>query len=198
MAIVSLGGGYFIDTSKPGTYSDGTKTYQDPGTIKDTQPVTIAATPATSGTGVSAPYGGSSFQNKMAVKVAASEKLVTEDVSQFSESQIVQELFEDFALDEIMTMGRSETVLGMNVNYQPIKNVASIYFQYSPKSILALAGVSDEESQEIGIDISKHLIDNPIAIDPITGEIVIGFKNMNSSDRIEVEMISSGDIITTS
>jgi hypothetical protein len=198
MAIVPLGGGYFIDTSKPGTYSDGTKTYQDPGTVKDTQSTTIAPTPATSGTGVSTPYSGSSFQNRMAVKIAAPSNLVTQEDSNASPEQITQELFEDLSLDEIMTMGRSETVLGMNITYQPIKNVASIYFQYNPKSILALAGVADEESQQIGIDISKHLIDSPIAIDPITGEIVIGFKNMNSSDRVEVEMISSGDIITTS
>lgn len=195
-------GGFYNGVSGVNVINDGSgnpvKYYGDIRNLTSAQKMPLGSTPGNSGTGSTAPYGGSSFQKKMAIKVAAPTNLVTQEASTSSAEQITQELFEDLSLSELMTMGRSETVLGMNITYQPIKNVASIYFQYSPKSILALAGVSDEETQEIGIDISKHLIDSPIAIDPITGEIVIGFKNMNSSDRIEVEMISSGDIITTS
>ncbi len=195
-------GGFYNGLSGVNVINDGSgnpiKYYGDVANLTDVQRMPLGTKPQTAGlSGTSAGYSGSSFQNKIAVKIGTSEPLVTEQ-SMSSVDQITQELFEDLSLDEIMTMGRSETVLGMNITYQPIKNVASIYFQYNPKSILALAGVAESESQEIGIDISKHLIDNPIAVDPTTGEIVIGFKNLNSSDRIEVEMISSGDIITTS
>lgn len=194
-------GGFYNGLSGVNVVNDGSgnpiKYYGDVANLTDVQRMPLGTKPTTTGIATTPGATGSSFQSKMAVKIGTSEPLVTEQ-SMSSVDQITQELFEDLSLDEIMAMGRSETVLGMNITYQPIKNVASIYFQYNPKNILALAGVADSESQEIGIDISKHLIDDPIAIDPTTGEIVIGFKNLNGSDRIEVEVISSGDIITTS
>ncbi len=194
-------GGFYNGLSGVNVVNDGNgnpiKYYGDVANLTDVQRMPLGTKPTTTGIATIPGATGSSFQNKMAVKMGTSEPLVTEQVMS-SVDQITQELFEDLSLDEIMAMGRSETVLGMNITYQPIKNVASIYFQYNPKNILALAGVAESESQEIGIDLSKHLIDDPIAIDPTTGEIVIGFKNLNGSDRIEVEVISSGDIITTS
>ncbi len=93
-----------------------------------------------------------------------------------------------------MDLGRSETVLGQNVSYKPIKNISDIYFTYSPKKILALQGTFDSSGDNSTIRLDDFIVDDQITIDPNTGDILVAFENVTEDTIIQIELVSGGEI----
>lgn len=129
---------------------------------------------------------------KLPVAISVPGNIITEEFIG-SEAQLVEELFEDLSLFELMEMGRSESVLGLNINYQPIKNLSDIYFTYSPKRILALSGGDDSEGL-LGLNLNQYTVDGSVSIDPLTGDMIIAVADIKDGFAIQVEVLSGGEI----
>jgi hypothetical protein len=154
--------------------------------------VVTSATPATSVTGggqASTTYVG----KKPAVAISVPGNIITEEVAG-SEGLIVEELFEDLSLFELMELGRSDSVLGLNITYQPIKNISDIYFTYSPKKILALSGTFGDSDESSALKLGQYSVDGAMSIDPLTGDLLVAVDNVKDGFVVQVEIVSGGEI----
>jgi hypothetical protein len=159
---------------------------------------TLQATPhqpsdnkgGTSGSGSSSSGG-----RKLPVAISVPGNIITEEPG-YDESDMIQELFEDLSIYELMDMGRSDVVLGMNFEYQPIKNISDIYYRYNPKKILALTGTFGEIDAQVGLKLGDFVtnVDGIVFLDPETGDLVIAADNVQPGIVLEVELVNSGDI----
>ncbi len=93
-----------------------------------------------------------------------------------------------------MDLGRSETVLGQNITYQPIKNISDIYFTYSPKKILALSGTFEETELSSALKIGQYSVDGAITLDPLTGDLIVAVDNVKDGFVVQVELFAGGEI----
>lgn len=130
---------------------------------------------------------------KLPVAISVPGNIITEEQSG-SESQIIEELFEDLSLFELMELGRSEMVLGQNVSYQPIKNISDIYFTYSPKKILGLSGTFSDTEASSALKIGQYSVDGAIYLDEETGDLVVAVENVKDGFLVQVEIVSGGEI----
>jgi hypothetical protein len=130
---------------------------------------------------------------KPAIAISVPGNIITED-PQGSEESIIEELFENLSLFELMEFGRSDSVLGLNFSYQPIKNLSDIYFTYSPKKILALSGTFGIGDDSSALKLDEYSIDGPITIDPLTGDLLLAVNNVKDGFVVQVEVISGGEI----
>lgn len=139
--------------------------------------------------------GGGTNQVRRSLPIAISipGNIITEEQSN-NESLIVEELFEDLSLFELMEFGRSDTVLGQNVSYKPIKNISDIYFTYSPKNILALQGTFGENESSAFLKFNQYAVDGAVTLDPATGDLVIEVENVKDGFVVQVQLIAAGEI----
>lgn len=131
---------------------------------------------------------------KPAVAISVPGNIITEEVAG-SEGLIVEELFEDLSLFELMELGRSDSVLGLNFTYQPIKNLSDIYFTYSPKKILALSGTFGDSDESSALKLDQYSVDGSVTIDPITGDLLVAVDNVKEGFVVQVELVSGGEIL---
>jgi hypothetical protein len=165
--------------------ADGTKYYGDIKNLVNGK-LPVAATPEVA-------KGTTQSQNRRNLPIAISVpgNIITEELAG-SESLLVEELFEDLSLFELMDLGRSEAVLGLNITYQPIKNLSDIYFTYSPKRILALSGTFEDSSS--ALDIGQYSVDGAVYLDSATGDLIVAVDNVKDGFTVQVEMLSGGEI----
>lgn len=157
--------------------------------------IVLNATPAQPGAGGNQGNNNNlSDKRKLPVAISVPGNIITEE-AEGSELSMVEELFEDLSLFELMDMGRSETVLGQNINYQPIKNLSDIYFRYDPRRILALSGTITETESASSLKIGEFSVDGAISIDPLTGDLLIVVENMKDNFLVQVEVVAGGEIL---
>lgn len=151
----------------------------------------VGALPQTGLTGGSqaTTYSG----KKPAVAISIPGNIITEEVAG-SEGLIVEELFEDLSLFELMELGRSDSVLGLNITYQPIKNLSDIYFTYSPKKILALSGTFGDSDESSALKLDQYSVDGSVTVDPLTGDLLVAVNNVKDGFVVQVELVSGGEI----
>lgn len=130
---------------------------------------------------------------KPAVAISVPGNIITEEVAGY-EGLIIEELFEDLSLFELMELGRSDSVLGLNVTYQPIKNLSDIYFTYSPKKILALSGTFGDSDESSALKLDQYSVDGSVTIDPLTGDLLVAVSNVKDGFAVQVELVSGGEI----
>lgn len=135
-------------------------------------------------------------RKKLPIAISVPGNIITEE-AMGGESQIVEELFDDLSLFELMDLGRSDIVLGQNVAYQPIKNISDIYFTYSPKKILALSGTFEETELSSTLKIGQYSVDGAIYLDSETGDLIVAVDNLKDGFAVQVELVSSGEILDT-
>lgn len=132
-------------------------------------------------------------KRNLPIAISIPGNIITEEATS-GEGSIIEELFEDLSLFQLMDMGRSETVLGQNVSYRPIKNISDIYFTYSPKKILALQGTFGETESSTSLRFNEYVVDGAAYMDSATGDLVIAVENMKDGLLVEVELITAGAI----
>ncbi len=130
---------------------------------------------------------------KLPVAISVPGNIVTEEQAGL-ESQIIEELFEDLSLFELMELGRSEMVLGQNVSYQPIKNISDIYFTYNPKKILGLSGTFSDTEASSALKIGQYSVEGAAYLDEETGDLVFAVENVKDGFLVQVEIVSGGEI----
>jgi hypothetical protein len=165
--------------------ADGTKYYGDTNNLVNGK-LPVAATPE-----VVKVTSQSQNRRNLPIAISVPGNIITEELAG-SESLLVEELFEDLSLFELMDLGRSETVLGLNITYQPIKNLSDIYFTYSPKRILALSGTFVDSSS--ALDIGQYSVDGAVYLDSATGDLIVAVDNVKDGFVVQVEMLSGGEI----
>ena len=154
----------------------------------------VGAKPETSGDGGNNGQNSTTYVGKKpAIARSVPGNIITEEVAG-SEGLIVEELFEDLSLFELMELGRSDSVLGLNVTYQPIKNLSDIYFTYSPKKILALSGTFGDSDESSALKLDQYSVDGSVTIDPLTGDLLIAVDNIKDGFVVQVELVSGGEI----
>ena len=132
-------------------------------------------------------------KRNLPIAISIPGNIITEEATA-GEGAMVEELFEDLSLFELMELGRSETVLGQNVSYRPIKNISDIYFTYSPKKILALQGTFGDTESSIPLKFNEYVVDGAAYINKATGDLVIAIENMKDNLLVQVEIITAGEI----
>lgn len=175
MPYFRLGGPMLLDDGNSDTFVSQTALPQSGGNIGQQQPTTIVS------------------KKSLPIAISVPGNIITEEADS-AEGAIVEELFEDLSLFELMELGRSETVLGQNITYRPIKNISDIYFTYSPKKILALQGTFDDMESSTSLKFNQYAVDGAITLDPETGDLIIAVDNVKDSFVIQVQILSAGEI----
>jgi hypothetical protein len=111
-------------------------------------------------------------------------------------------LFEDIGGQELINISRSDTIDGLDILYQPIKNIASILFQYNPQNILKLQDTSASYFRNFPIHLENKIPEcgtgpdcNIVYVDPETGNIIINVINLDKNEQVEVQIMNKGAIL---
>lgn len=128
-------------------------------------------------------------------------------------------IFEDIGGQELINISRGDIINGQNIMYQPIKNLTNILFQYNPQNILKLQDTSETYFKNFPIRLEKKIPNcgtgftyNAITAqrtencrivymdkDPASatfGSIIIDLINLQSDEQVEVQVMSSGAVLS--
>jgi hypothetical protein len=134
-------------------------------------------------------------------------KPATKDIILFDDEttpiEIMQDLiFENIGGQELINIIRGDIINGLNVIYQPIKNLTSLYFQYNPQNILALQDTDTNYFKKFPIIFSSKVPEcgtgpncSIVYIDQDTGDLVINVINLARDEQVEVSIISDGEVL---
>jgi hypothetical protein len=126
------------------------------------------------------------------VKQAPKDTIVFDD-SAVSAEALLELYFEDIGGLELATLSRADMIDGQQVNYSPIKNLASFRRRFSPNNMIASFSSLNTYFSKFGIDLLARGTHDPY-IDPLTGSVVIEIDTILLNEEIEVEIISNGTI----
>lgn len=120
-------------------------------------------------------------------------------------------IFENIGGQEIISIARSDTINGQNVVYQPIKNITSLNYQYSPQNLLSIQKTDKDLFKNFAIDLSKKLPNcgegfhiaadevvsdcRYIYVDELTGNMVIDLVNILPSEEVQVQSVAAVTIL---
>jgi len=136
-----------------------------------------------------------------------SVKSATPDIILFDDEttpiEIMTDLiFENIGGQELINIIRTDIINGQNLNYQPIKNLTSLYLQYNPQNILSLQDTDYNYFRKFPINFSTKI---PICgtgpdcsivyIDSETGNLVINVVNLGRDEQVEVSIVSNGVVL---
>lgn len=134
-------------------------------------------------------------------------KPATPDIILFDEEMVPIELmtdliFENIGGQELINITRNDMLSGIDLLYQPIKNVTSLYLQYNPQNILGLQKTSETYFRNFPIKLSTKIPEvgtgpngEIVYIDQATGDIVVNVVNMAAEEQVEIQILNSGDIL---
>jgi hypothetical protein len=133
-----------------------------------------------------------------AIRIATSNLIIDPtDVPTIEE--MANLIFEDIGGRELISISRNDTINGQDISYQPISNISSITQKYNPQNIISMQGTSDNYFRQFPIYLDSHVPDTGsgpdgeyIYVDPITGDIVIDFINLELDFDIEVQVFGIG------
>jgi hypothetical protein len=174
-------------------------------------------TPSTGGTGGSSTGGGSNTAPTAPnptppappspppppppppIKTAPIDTVLFND--ELTDQNIIADLlFEDVGGQEILTIGRYDTVNGQDISYQPIKNLNLIQQEYNPNNLVRIQQTSDRIFGNFPIKLGDKI---PVVGNGPSGEnvylgsdgsIVIELVNLELDEQVEVQIASSGTI----
>lgn len=129
--------------------------------------------------------------------------------SAIEDTGILQDLlFESLAGQELISIARHDTINGQSVVYRPIKNVSAIALKYSPQNLLSLQNPSNAYFNNFPIKLQDRVpeiddlraflnnnVANIVMLDEQTGDLIIYVVDMDEDERVEVQVLSAGDIL---
>ena len=108
-------------------------------------------------------------------------------------------IFEDIGGQEIINISRTDIINGQDIIYQPIKNLASINYQYNPQNILALQDTSENYFKKFPINAANKVPNtgtgingSTVYIDESTGNLIIELVNIENDEQVEVQILRNG------
>lgn len=141
-----------------------------------------------------------------AVKPATPDLFVS---SQIEDAGVLENLlFETVSGQELISIARHDTINGQQIVYRPIKNVSSIAIKYSPQNLLSLQNPSTAYFNNFPIKLEDRIpeiedlreflnssVANTVMLDADTGDLIIYVLDMEEDERIEVQILSSGNVL---
>ena len=136
--------------------------------------------------------------NNSEVKVARPDIILFDDASM--PIDIIPDLiFEDIGGQELISLSRNDTVNGISIAYQPIKNLSTIYQQYNSRNILDIQNTSETYFKNFSIKFESKIPtsgsgpNGEVAYIDTTGNLVIEVANLELDEQIEVQFLIDGD-----
>jgi len=110
-------------------------------------------------------------------------------------------LFEQVGSIEILNISRNDIINGQRVSYNLISNSSAIEQTYNTINTFKVFGSSSEIFENFAIKFEQHVPDRGtgtsgkiIYNDLETGDLIIDVINLKKNDRVEVEILSSGNV----
>jgi hypothetical protein len=122
----------------------------------------------------------------------------------------INELFvQDLGGHELLNISRHDLIDGSQAEYSLISNTNKVNQKFNPQNIVSIPGKLSEVFRNFTIELQNHAPDfgtddnvtapgdvrDRVYISKITGNLVIDVINLNINDRVEVEILNSGEII---
>jgi alpha-L-arabinofuranosidase len=107
-------------------------------------------------------------------------------------------IFEDIGGQELINIARNDILNGIDILYNPIKNISSLYLQYNPNNILALQGISEAYFSQFAINFGSRVPstgtgpNSSIVYLDEGGNLIIELVNMKDSESVEVQIQVNG------
>lgn len=113
-------------------------------------------------------------------------------------------IFEDIGGQEIINISRSDIINGQDVSYSLIGNRKLLDRMYNPKNIFSLSGTLEKSFANFSIRLETHIPENGtgpevlpgqnqrVYVESLTGDIIIDITNMETNERLDVEILRSG------
>lgn len=150
------------------------------------------------------PDSQSSVSSSSGVKVATPDLIIFNE-SALPVDALSQLLFEDLSGQEIINISRSDIVNGQNVSYSLIGNLESVRQRYNPENIFSLPDNLKKYFKNFGIRFDVHypevgtgpfgqrayIVEQDSAV-ANRGDLVIDVVNMETNERVDVEILRSG------
>jgi len=134
------------------------------------------------------------------VKAAPIDTVLFADES-FSQEFITDLLFEDVAGQELLIIGREDTVNGQEVIYQPFKNLGILRDTYDINNLLKIQETSDRFFANFSINLFEKIPrvgsgpdGKNYYFDEVTGDGIIEFINMREDEQVEIQISNAGII----
>lgn len=112
-------------------------------------------------------------------------------------------LFEDIGGQEILSVSRNDLVNGQKVIYSPIKNVSRISQRFNSNTMFPIPETTQSYFNNFAIKLEERIPDigtgpndEIVYIDPITGNVVVNVTNMGTTDMVEIQVLSRGDLVS--
>ena len=149
---------------------------------------------------------GSGGGNGTAIKIADSNLFV--DIGQPSAEEMAVALFEQIGGHELIGIVSNDLVNpiydlnGSNSAYQPIENLNKIATDYSPDQILKLQDTDADYFRAFPISLDRFIPEYGSGTNGSTiytdssGNLVIEFVNIRDNQRVQVEVLSYGNVIS--
>ena len=115
-------------------------------------------------------------------------------------------LFENIGGQEIISISRNDLVNGQDVSYQLIGNTGLLERRYNSNNIFSLPGTLYKYFANFSIRLDVHIPENGtgpevfsgqnqrVYVDSLTGDVVIDITNMETNERLDVEILKEGSV----
>ena len=110
-------------------------------------------------------------------------------------------VFENIGGHELINISRHDLLNGIDVLYQPIKNLSTIYLQYNPENILKLQDTTQSYFKNFPIQYSNKIPNvgtgkngETVYIETETGDLIINVVNLAKGEQVEVQILTQGSV----
>jgi hypothetical protein len=110
-------------------------------------------------------------------------------------------VFENIGGHELINVSRHDLVNGIDVLYQPIKNLSTLYLQYNPENILRLQDTTQSYFKNFPIQYSNKIPNvgtgsngETVYIEAGTGDLIINVINLAKGEQVEVQVLTQGEV----
>ena len=133
--------------------------------------------------------------------IAVEGKFVSRESAIEANSALVNLYFEQISAQEIITIARHDTVNGQTAAYQPIRNLSELGIKYGPQTIIPIQNSSKSYFNNFAIKLEDYIPDVGTGIGGLyvyvdsDNSIVIELVGLAANEQVELQILSSGDII---
>ena len=146
-------------------------------------------------------------------KITSSVKIATSNLFLVNENDISVDLmtrifFEEIGGQELINISRNDLLSGQEVEYEVIKNLASLSIDYNPNNLLRLQGTDSEYFSEFSFNLNKFvpevgtgqninevLTGERVYVESSTGNVIINTINVKSTQDVDIEFLTFEDVI---
>jgi hypothetical protein len=135
-----------------------------------------------------------------ATRIASPDLIIIKD-DFLSIDTMTDLVFENIGGHELINVSRHDLVNGIDVLYQPIKNLSTLYLQYNPENILRLQDTTQSYFKNFPIQYSNKIPNvgtgkngETIYIESGTGDLIINVMNLAKGEQVEVQILAQGSV----